>query len=88
MPTKIDLRRGELIISEKGVVVAKLTKADLLLSRNEADITAKLKVPPGVRKQVYYFHEDPLGGWECISGPVGLPRPQAGDWPSAERVSK
>lgn len=86
MVTQIDLRGGGIVITEKAREVARLTKTDLLLSRNEADITAKFKLPPGVRTHVYYFNEDILGGgWECISGPLGIPRPQPGDWPSTQR---
>lgn len=86
MATRIDLRGGGMVIVEKSTEVARLTKTDLLLSRNEADITTKFKVPSGVRTHAYYFNEDILGGgWECISGPLGIPRPQPGDWPSAQR---
>lgn len=86
MASTVDLRGGKLVIVEGKQEVARLTTTDLLLARNGDDITAKFKIPPGVRKHVYYFNEDrALGGWECISGPLGIPQPQPGDWPSAQR---
>lgn len=85
MASKIDLRDGKILIADKHGEIGRLSKADVILARDEKDIQAKLTVRSS-GEQVYYFHYDTLGGgWECISGPRGLPRPQAGDWPSAAR---
>lgn len=72
MASTIDLRDGKLVIIEGTKEVARLTTPDLLLARNGNDITAKFKLPPGVRKRVYHFKYNALGGgWECSTGPRG-----------------
>lgn len=88
MASKIDLRDGRVIIADKQGEVGRLSKSDVILARDEKDIQAKLTVRSS-GGQVYYFHYDTLGGgWECISGPKGLPRPQSGDWPSAQNGAR
>ena len=86
MASRIDLRDGKILIANERGEIGRLSKADVMLARDEKDILAKLTIRSS-GGQAYYFHYDTLGGgWECISGPKGLPRPQAGDWPSAARV--
>ena len=85
MASKIDLRGGKILIADKHGEVGRLSKADVMLARDEKDILARLTIRSS-GGQAYYFHYDTLGGgWECISGPKGLARPQASDWPSAQR---
>lgn len=86
MATRVDLRGGEIVLSDKLGEVGRVSKVDVMLARNEADILAKLTERQGQDGQTYYFNFDVLfGGWECINGPKGLARPQADDWPSAQR---
>ena len=85
MPSGIDLRGGQVVISEKDRR-AELSKAELLLSRDSKDVNNLVIAKFGrTTNQVYYFHRDILAdGWECISGPKGLAKPQVADWPSAQ----
>ena len=85
MASRVDLRDGKIEVDDRQGSVGRLSKTDVLLSRDERDIISKFVTR--TKSQVYYFHYDTLSaGWECISGPTGMPRPQASDWPSAQRA--
>lgn len=82
MANKVDLRDGFIVVGDSRRAQT-ISKTDVKLARNEADLLAKLTDDP---LRVYYFNYDVLfDSWECVSGPKGLPRPQPSDWPSVQR---